>query len=98
VHEAPRWCNKIKLHQNSAALTVLNFPVKMRPVILGSFCRNLKDRIAKCPKLPAGMVSAIIPVSFVAMSRQPPFNLGDTHGNDSRRSLEDGKGQRSQIR
>jgi hypothetical protein len=57
---------KIDLHQNSATLTVLNFPVKMRRMILGSFCRILKDRIAKCPKLSVGMVSAIIPVSFVA--------------------------------
>jgi hypothetical protein len=66
VQLAPIWRIKIDLHQNRAILTVLNFGGNSRRMILGSFCRILKDRITNCPKLSAGMVSAIIPVSFVA--------------------------------
>jgi hypothetical protein len=58
---------------------------------------------ATCPffqELSAGMVSAMIPVSLRTPNgaAHPLFYLGDLNGKDRRRSVENGKRQRSQIR
>jgi hypothetical protein len=57
--------------------------------------RTLIAAIGNDDHFSVGIVSAMIRVSFCRANRQgvgnPLFHLGDTNGNDSRRSLEDGQ-------
>jgi hypothetical protein len=71
---------------------------KQEHAILGSFGSTFNDAGSLAGDIPAGMVSAKIPVSFVANSAIHHLIRRNTHGNDRRRSLENGKRQRSQIR
>jgi hypothetical protein len=69
--------------------------------------RRIPGENSVCRPFFAGTDSAIIPVRMAHHTRRkqtaralvgPPIHLGDLHGNDSRRSVENGKRQRSQIR
>ena len=102
VHRASIWCALKKLHQDGAVLIRRKNHSFSGSDDFSVNWRTLIAVIGNPESFSAGIVSAMIRVSFVAPTRQgvgnPLFHLGDTNGNDSRRSLEDGRRKRSQIR